>query len=326
MWDEDLIELTNKLLDIFLPYDRRERQRIKDTGKRFVHYTSAEAAVSIIENQEIWLRNSNLMNDFSEIQHGEECWKYAWKAESAGGRIKSVLRRLDETLLPEMEQQFADQFQSRFGEVYLLSLSEHEDHENAHGRLSMWRAYGGNTNVALVLKTAPFMRVSTEVTAFSSKVLYTNPAEFVPYMAEVATLMEQNYETLSSLTREALGVILSMAFHFAALSTKHPGFKEEQEWRVLYCPDTYPSSILSECEHIACISGVPQKIYKVPLRDDPDRDYIGVNPEDIIDCIIVGPTAFSKTVRDALVAVLKRKGLRHAEEMVVVSDIPLRGR
>ena len=37
------------------------------TQARFVHYTSAEAALRIIQNKRIWMRNVTAMSDYSEV-------------------------------------------------------------------------------------------------------------------------------------------------------------------------------------------------------------------------------------------------------------------
>ena len=46
-----------KAMRIFLPYGFRARDRVRDNKARFVHYTSAENALKIINTKSIWLRN-----------------------------------------------------------------------------------------------------------------------------------------------------------------------------------------------------------------------------------------------------------------------------
>lgn len=46
-------------------------------GVRFVHYTTAEVAVSIIKNRGIWMRNAFVMNDYSEVRYGMDCFPSA---------------------------------------------------------------------------------------------------------------------------------------------------------------------------------------------------------------------------------------------------------
>jgi hypothetical protein len=66
-------------LRAFLPaLYRRAEQAIAD-GQRFVHYTGAAAAMGMIRNREIWLRNTQCMNDFSEVRHGLELVRDAYR-------------------------------------------------------------------------------------------------------------------------------------------------------------------------------------------------------------------------------------------------------
>ena len=60
---------------IFMPQARKQRvehhsRENHDGGARFVHYTSAENALKIIQSKRLWLRNTLCMSDFREVQHG----------------------------------------------------------------------------------------------------------------------------------------------------------------------------------------------------------------------------------------------------------------
>jgi hypothetical protein len=69
-------QLGVRLEGIFMPYARRQRDGLYDSGAkpaaRFVHYTSAEAALKIIESKRVWMRNTTCMADYREVQHGFE--------------------------------------------------------------------------------------------------------------------------------------------------------------------------------------------------------------------------------------------------------------
>jgi hypothetical protein len=75
--DEAQFQLALRLERIFMPYAMKQRATafIEQTGKsldaasdqdrlRFAHYTSAEAALSIIESKRIWMRNASCMSDY----------------------------------------------------------------------------------------------------------------------------------------------------------------------------------------------------------------------------------------------------------------------
>jgi hypothetical protein len=54
-----------RLLKIFMPNAYRQQERLRTEGRRFVHYTNAEAALSILRSKEVWMRKSSCMNDFA---------------------------------------------------------------------------------------------------------------------------------------------------------------------------------------------------------------------------------------------------------------------
>ena len=70
--------------------------------------------------------------------------------------------------------------------TYITSISEHDDMEDSHGRLSMWRAFGGMTaRVALVLKI-PWSSGATEaLNLVFSPVAYLREQEAQSAMADV---------------------------------------------------------------------------------------------------------------------------------------------
>jgi hypothetical protein len=100
------------------------------------------------------------------------------------------------------------------------------------------------------------------------------------------------------------------------------GFREEREWRVIYSPAYAKSDVL--IPDIQSIRGVPQQIYKIPLKDIPDQSLVGIELHSLIDRVIVGPTQYPQATYGALVSLLEKAGMTDARKRVVVSDIPLR--
>lgn len=109
---------------------------------------------------------------------------------------------------------------------------------------------------------------------------------------------------------------------FGALASKHPGFREEQEWRILYSPKLLPSRIVNKS--IEIVRGQPLQVYKIPFfnREDLGVDWIELNQ--ILDRVIIGPTENSHAVREAFIELLHEAEVVEPELKVVVSNIPLR--
>lgn len=111
-------------------------------------------------------------------------------------------------------------------------------------------------------------------------------------------------------------------FRFAVLCTKHPGFVEEREWRVIYLPRFEHSERL--IKEIVSIKGTPQMIHKIPLKNIPEEGLVGVEIPEIVDRIIIGPTKYPIAIYDAFVTLLGEAGVEDAKSRIFISDIPLR--
>lgn len=257
---------------IFFPRAVERRMKVINENKRFVHYTSANAAVGILRNAEVWMRKSTTMNDFSEIEHGLACVRTAYGSD-VGKRFKALLNSLDQGLVERIERLF-DSWLPHFRlETYLSCISEHEDEEDTTGRLSMWRAYG---TVALVLNKDVFMSTSSALKAYTSPVAYLSPQSFERELDGVNDNIEANLGYLRSLDPGILtGSVFSM-LRFAVLCTKHPGFREEREWRVIYSPTYERSDRISRS--IEIVRGIPQAVCKIPLIDIPEEQLEGSCP------------------------------------------------
>lgn len=177
--------------EVFFPHMTREIARARTPGFRFAHYTSAEGGLKILGSGKMLLRNSVLMNDYSEVNHGLNCLSYAWGGP-LGDRLKAILKQVQADLPEIIEANFNEQFLDVKAETYLLSVSEHGSHdpdetahEDRYGRLSMWRAYAPKNGIAFILRNTPFVVESNALQAFTSPVLYVEPEAFLPYFEEI---------------------------------------------------------------------------------------------------------------------------------------------
>jgi Protein of unknown function (DUF2971) len=207
-------------------------------------------------------------------------------------------------------------------QTFLACLSEHALKENELGRLSMWRAYGGSSGVAIVFNGGPFLRPSDALSAYTSPVAYFDQNEFDEKFKEFIEQVKSNSEFIKSLGRETVSDLVFETFRYALLCTKHPGFKEEKEWRFIYSPEPAQSSPIST--HTETIGGIPQIVAKVPLKDIPDQGLTGIEIPSFIERVIIGPTLYPTVVKEAFVKELTDAGMTDAKNRVIISDIPLR--
>lgn len=315
-------QLVDTIKTVFFPYAKAELKRVQqDSDLRFAHYTSAEVALSIIRNGEMWLRNSTTMNDVSEVRHGLHCLADAYE-EPAVDQLKWVLEQVHKDLQKDIEKLFNGHTPSFLSNTYLTCVSEHSLYKHPHGRLSMWRAYAPVNGVALILKTQVFGTSSDVLRAYSSPVRYGSTAEVSADLALVGKAMVDNLDFVKSLGRDVVYATIFHMLYWYVLCTKHPAFEEEKEWRVTHSPALHASDVIKS--EIFSVRGVPQLVYKLPLRNFPDEGLTGLAIPEMLDHIIVGPSAYGQSIRDALVTALRGIGIENAHERVKYSDIPLR--
>lgn len=317
-------EIEQKLSGIFMPYLVEQVTRVKTEGTNFVHYTSADAAVSIIKNNCVWLRNSLLMNDYSEVQHGLRCLHYAWGTEH-GQRLQKLMDQVEEGMSAKFAAKFDGYSLELQHETFLLSISEHGDEvEDRYGRLSMWRAYGATASVALVFDQHPFIAPSNVLGAYTSPVFYGDPDDYVVEFAKMVAAIEANFDFLTGLGWGAdwLADTLLDTFKFSVLSTKHPGFREEREWRVLYSPLPNPSDKIPK-EDVS-INGTPQRIYKIPFVNYPDEGFTGATLPEALKRLIIGPVAAPYPTYQTFNDLLHEAGVADVGAKLAYSSIPLR--
>jgi hypothetical protein len=314
------LEIAKKLSGIFMPYASQRREKFVDAGGRFAHYTSAAAALSIIKSKSIWMRNTTCMADYSEVQHGI--------AKLRGQEnLKLLLKWLDENVAgagAEAIKLFDGWWRdTQFG-TFISSISEHDSDEDAHGRLSMWRAFGGSSTarVAFVLKIPASPTVGQILNIFISPVAYFTNDKLSTEIDTVIANVKKSVAFLNDADRQRL---ISTIFYMLITGTvclKHEGFHEEREWRIVYNPKRMPSALMTSS--IETVDGVPQIVYKLPIGGGPPDDLNDISVASMLNRIIIGPSAYPWAMYEAFVSALSDAGVADASSKVFVSGIPLR--
>ena len=330
MFSNDLVshfsEQQLALASAFFRYSMLKLSEAHENKTRFVHYTSAENALRIIRSNEVTLRNARLMNDFSEGHHGLSLVQQLFATENEHSRrFRNLLDSIHIGLPDVINRYFELYGKTRFTETFMLSLSEHgneEINEDIYGRLSIWRAYGGDTNVAFVVNSAPFVRASNALNAYTSPVLYADAQSFPVHFSSFLDNIEERKAELSQIPIDEVAKGAAYAMHVATLSTKHPAFAEEREWRIIYSPGIERSNHVAP--EIISIGGIPQRVHKIRLEDIPSEGLHGMSIENLLDRLLIGPTAYSWPIADAFVEELFRAGVRNPSEKIWDTRIPLR--
>jgi hypothetical protein len=311
-----------RLFGIFHPNALSKTVAAVQSKQRFVYYTTAETAVSILRGGEVWMRKSHLMNDYREIEHGVACLSAAYS------KNVETMRALFEQPFPgfcaQLENLFNGLLPAIRTDTYITCLSEHDSSEDRYGRLSMWRAYGGAApaRVALVVSGGPLFRPTDALKAYTSPVAYYADDQVEKDFSQVLANVADNLELVKSLGQDQVRNYMFAVLRSAVVCTKHPGFFEEREWRVIYSPSFLKSDRITS--QIATIDGTPQSICKLPLSDVPEEGLTGLKVQNFLDRVIIGPSKYPSGIYDALMRVLTDAGVSNPASKIVVSDVPLR--
>lgn len=320
--------LHKAMTDALFGYSQEKVAQIS-AADRFVHYTSADTAMRILKGESdgkryLWLRNATDMNDFSEIEWGRYCFQQSVVSDNElGTRLTQLINQIEPNMAVNLASAMAADFNSMKANAHLVSLSLHGGSLVNTGLLSMWRAYGGPDNVCFVFKTAAFMGHQLAYELVLSPVLYANPGDYKSQFISMLGRIEDRLDILKTSDPAYFLFNLKRAIDFSILSTKHPGFSEEREWRIIHYPNPFkdrgdpPSDVVS-------INGKVQKIYKVPMENQAAKDLVAATPNELIERVIVGPTQNYELVRVAFVKLLGDAGVQNPESRVEFSGIPLR--
>jgi hypothetical protein len=328
---EQGIRLANIMMPRFMKQTRDLfLQKPGQTRGRLVHYTTAEAALNIIRTKRFWMRNTNCMSDFSEVQHGFDILNsfFANKAKK-----ESFTEALDDCI-PDVASEAITAFNNSWSDIrlnsYIACLSEHQDGEGSNGRLSMWRAFGGTaTRVGIVL-SVPYNSLSTiPLKIIFSSVAYLSESAAHKDLEEVIGNVRANRDFLRMIGRDALVKLVFLTLLFRVVCLKHEGFHEEREWRAIYAPTLGPyASMLGTSQLMESstevVSGVPQVVYKVPLDASVSNQIADLDFTQIFDHLIIGPTSYPWPIYGAFVDELTKAGVANSAERVLVSGIPIR--
>ncbi|MFO1210180.1 MAG: DUF2971 domain-containing protein [Amaricoccus sp.] len=307
---------------LFLPSLDARVAEARASGLRFAHYTAAPAAMSMVRNRELWLRNTQCMNDSSEVRHGLELLGRAYRG-AHGARLMGFL----ESIWPGFRQRAGERIEALAHSVahdtYIGCVSEHDPAEDGVGRLSMWRAYSAIGGVAFVLRNGPLVGPGSDALAvFTGPVEYAGREEFFARFGRFVDGLLGEGAYLEGIGEERACRGLVGSYHFAALSTKHPGFAEEREWRMAFTPALQPQRDLVRAVELC--RGQPQLVYKLPLAWRDGDDGASTALADVLDALIIGPSESPQAMRAAFVELLGQAGVADPEAVVRVSEIPVR--
>lgn len=313
---------------VFFPSARRRMENLQnDSDLKLAHYTSASAGLSILQHKQLWMRNVLYMNDYSEVNYPYQLFKNFFNSES-------LLRKRFHDALQiagvDYDSFFIRHLDDLAGfnrfQLFVTCFSEHSIKSDANGKLSMWRGYGKDGGVAFVLKKEIFCSdFSALEPVYTTPVEYLDEEGFKNKLVEFITSIElfkcELAEAIQSgkVSKDILETWISEVLIYALISIKHPGFREEKEWRVI-CP-YQNQKIQGEYRDV---NGVPQIIKLIPLTTNKKSGNDGFSICEILDHILIGPSPYAFAEMQVFVRILAEYGVTDAADKVIISDIPYR--
>ena len=282
-----------------------DMQRVPAPGELplLAHYTSIRTLERIAQTGEIWFSNPLYMNDVDELRYGMNLGLHAVRSHTG----------LRQACPPEHYNALLDAFDALFTafdsdsafDVYVFSCAEHDEEIGDDGLLSMWRGYGGDGNgVAIVFDMHPLMVARSP--------LLVHQVQYRSYEASEAWMEEKLQQFADALRRiggpvagmNAAAAALFERIKLFALFTKHRGFHEEREWRIVYLREQDHAGTFQHHLHYAIGSrGIEPR-----LRFTPETlGAAGTGPklEQMVQRIILGPVLATPLALRSVVRMLE---------------------
>jgi hypothetical protein len=287
------------------------------------HYTSLEAVEKILTTDQLWFSNPLLMNDHEEV---------GWGIRTASSVLQTDVALLD-ALSTDKENLFISYFLweiENYGKVhlfdtYVFCLSEF-DGSNDDGRLSMWRGYGGYGAGAAIVFNPQRINATPYSPLIFGKVQYGSSAERFGWISGLVNRLTELFR-IYTFTPEETRNLASRTFErikLAALFSKHEGFAEEREWRVVYMRERdHNNAFVGFFDYIIGPNGMEPKL-KFPVQPIEAVTSADLSLEKLIDRIVLGPSRASGLAEDTAKRMLSRAGKAALVPRLKASQIPLR--
>lgn len=315
-----------KLQHIFMPLASQRREEARQRKQKFIHYTTAEAAVKILQSRVFWMRNVRALVDYSEVEYGKRVIEVALNKHML--EFKAALDAIHPGAADMAINAYNRWRESLSVGTFVASVSEHSA-DDAHGRLSMWTSFGKSSpTAALVLNLTTEEPEGDGMDVFFSPVAYLDEKGVEDEVLKIIANIKDNETYLKSRSSIEIVNMVAVTLTMAVVCLKHPGFKEEREWRGIYLSSIFQPKLVNgepvvkiEIEHIG---GVPQQVAKLPLKNIPSLGVENFDITEVIDEVIIGPSPYWPVMYTAIVMTLVQAGITDAKSRIRASGIPVR--
>jgi hypothetical protein len=306
--------------------DIKPEAQFSNAQPLLAHYTTIQTIEQIVKWKQMWFSNPLYMNDIEEVGFG------LIEGENA---ITSSQALSDACRTPERRNIFMHAYghysrhyiENHLADTYVLCFSHHEPNDN-DGLLSMWRGYGGNGNgAAIVIDTAKLSALPTSFLILAHVEYKTTQARrdwLVALVTQFSGLL-----AAQNLPDEQIHIAASALLDrvkLSALFSKHKGFDEEKEWRVVYMRERDQQGAFDPMlSYMTSARGIEKKL-KFRIAHHPGATSEDLSLSKLVDRIILGPTVSTPMAAAAFKRMLAEHGEPDLIPRVFASTIPFRQR
>ncbi|MDF3081485.1 DUF2971 domain-containing protein [Burkholderia sola] len=301
-------------------------QRFPAFRPLIAHYCSIATLEAVVKNEQFWFSNPLYMNDYEELVFG---------LVNSRDRFLGNVSVRNAFKTPERYDKFREQLlwiyeqfdKGLLFDIYIACFAEHDPADN-DGLLSMWRGYGANgSGAALVFNTAAL----TEIPHSPLRVDPVTYGTSEERLAWVDQILEKFAELVGArdIPEAAFRVCASALFErflMFSVFTKHRGFREEKEWRVVYSRHYDSNQMLTSMLGYFINGGAVEPKLKFRIAPLEGAAAGGVTLEQLVVKVILGPNGASVRSTMAVRRMLETLGMSALAERVVTSSTPYRAK
>jgi hypothetical protein len=287
------------------------------------HYTGAHGIRGILNSDSIWASGAQHMNDWMEVVYGYNMMMGTLRELVAEGKFPERSQEVFKHLLRVMQQP-----DSPFVDAYFAAFCEKGN------LLSQWRAYAGTQGFAIELDPLVLNGELTLTTKAPARNLRLTKIEYEPskqkknflrLIEELTDTIEEQHAPKGWKSDRFLNTLVEfvrVVLSSWAATVKHPGFEEEQEWRVIFQPLITAEEKYSSTQE-----------FVVRVEDYTLITHVEFIPADVlphgkrgpklpIKSITCGPNVSMRSTMRALEILLRNNGYENVE--IKKSEIPAR--
>jgi len=286
------------------------------------HYTSLAALEQIVRSNQFHFSNLLYMNDTEELVSGLARGRDLVRASE---KLRESLGDAGAKSCYEAFDDFLDEYSPQHViNTYAACFSIH-DATDQDGSLAMWRGYGANGNgVAIVLRAAALESTDATSPFWMSRIGYWSAKEWAERAERFLDRFSVWLQEAQLLDPRAAAQTLFEWVRCIALFTKHSGFREEREGRIVYLSQRDADGAFASDFSYRLSGDVVKPVLKYGFGVSRKGERAPVTLETALDRIILGPGLNTPHSLAAIREMLRRLNRPELVSRVLRSEIPYR--